>query len=1114
LGGFLSRFTFCLLLSLAALALAEPAVAESFKSAGFLPVASGVDYVLAADLNGDGKLDLIYLPLAGPSPRSLHVLLGTGDGTFAAAQSVPMPSTTFGNFGRFAIADVNKDGKLDLIVVASNALSSNIAVLLGNGDGTFQAGIVSAGPTSNATFPVLDPHMGTADFNGDGAVDIVIADVANDTLSILLGDNQGHFTLKNTWQDGNNPTDIHVADLNGDGHMDFVARGGLAANAIVYLGKGDGTFQPPVTYTGSHNIQSVVLYDMNHDGHLDMVVSGFGDTVDILLGNADGTFSNASAGGSTYAGVGPTVVAVEDFDGDGILDIAVGSHNGIGILRGQPGLTYANVSQFPVTPFPYTVTSGDFNADGHIDFAVACADGIALLFGNPDGTFYSADAYDLLDNVSSVVSGDFNGDNIPDIAVGLVDAPPRILLGKGDGTFTITPDQGQPNNTFMGLTGVGDFNGDHKLDLLSGVGNGFVEFGNGDGTFSAPTSLPNAGRSLAGAVTADFNNDGIADLAFFTPTGITFLTAKPDLSYSQFIANLPAFPTPIGGGLAFADLNHDGKLDAIVYISFFDTAFKGSVAILLGNGDGTFTTGSVYPAAFTPAQNFALADVDGDGNIDIILPAGSSSANPIMATGAEIQLFYGNGDGTFQSPVSFQTPHSIAYIAAADLNLDGIADLVLSDGNVVTVMHGAANRTFGPPRDYPAGDFPATPVIADLNGDGAPDLIFANSEVNGVTTATVLLNLGVTRGSLTPTPSPAVYGQPITLTATYAGTVVGSGFPTGPVNFSIDNAAASSAPLQDGVASITDNQLLVPGTHAVTATWAGDSTFNPHNLAGQVRVTTANSSTALSISPSVVVVGQSALLTARVAPPFNGVPTGTVRFGTPSTPPNSANLNSSATATFAVDTSKLALGSYSYTAAYSGDKNFNPSISAAAQLKVTDFSITVNPGSLALAAGGAGSVAVSVNSSSGFNGSVDLSCGGVPANAHCSFAPSSISLGNSASASSTLSLNATGVASIPLARWGRNKTPLWCLFPLLAVFFVVALFGLRTRMFRSLLPIPVGVSVLLAVVSILAGCGGGGSGGSGGPPPATSYTIQVQGTVHGSNPATSRTATFVLTIQQ
>ena len=155
---------------------------------------------------------------------------------------LPAPA---GILGRFAIVDVNKDGKPDLIVVvATNTINSQLVVFLGNGDGTFQPAIISAGPSNTNIFPNLDAQMGVADFDGDGAVDIIVSDVANDTVSFLSGDNQGHFTLKNTWFDGNNPRDIHVADLNGDGHPDFVAHCGLSASTSGYIGNGNGTVQP------------------------------------------------------------------------------------------------------------------------------------------------------------------------------------------------------------------------------------------------------------------------------------------------------------------------------------------------------------------------------------------------------------------------------------------------------------------------------------------------------------------------------------------------------------------------------------------------------------------------------------------------------------------------------------------------------------------------------------------------------------------------------------------------------------------------------------------------------------------------------------------------------
>ncbi len=108
---------------------------------------------------------------------------------------------------------------------------------------------------------------------------------------------------------------------------------------------------------------------------------------------------------------------------------------------------------------------------------------------------------------------------------------------------------------------------------------------------------------------------------------------------------------------------------------------------------------------------------------------------------SQTPLEFGNGDGTFQSSVTYSTSHPAVTVASADLNLDGVSDLVLTNGYVVTIVHGSHNRTFDAGRDFLASDGPYAPVIADINGDSAPDLIYPN---DGVSTVTVLRNLGVT----------------------------------------------------------------------------------------------------------------------------------------------------------------------------------------------------------------------------------------------------------------------------------------------------------------------------------------------------------------------------------
>jgi hypothetical protein len=1108
-----------LFLALACAFILQPVRAESFKSAKLVPIANGSSYVVTADVNGDGKLDLIYQTPLGPASPVIEVALGNGDGSFGTPHAIPSGPSGVGFLGQFSIADVNQDGKPDLIVGASTIpFDSVLLVYLGNGDGTFQSPLLSAGPTSTFEDVGLSGQMGIGDFDGDGVVDLVVSG-SNGTLSFFKGDKQGHFSLRNTISDFNTPGSVYAVDLNGDGRLDLVGLCGPCAWVSVYIGNGDGTFQPKANYAGPNNATSVVVKDMNNDGHPDLVISNFVDTVDILLNRGDGTFSNTAASETTYAGINPKVVAVQDLDGDGTLDIAVLSWNGLGILRGLGNLSYASVKQYPATNVELLLTPivvGDFDGDGHTDFGIPSNDGLVLMVGRGDGTFNSADAYDIGYQVSGLAEGDFNGDKIPDLAVGTSSFMPRILLGKGDGTFTVTADEKQPTAN-GGFVVAGDFNGDGKVDLLVKEGrveNSSLSLGNGDGTFAAPTTFAPAGLQTD-FVVQDLNNDGIPDLLTVNDQTLTAFIGQANQTYTQVVSTLS---TPLFGNLAFGDVNQDGKVDIVFNNYSSSPGSGGQVVIALGNGDGTFSEGATYDVT-SSAPATAVADVDGDGHMDIILAnAVVVGNNGQLQGGAGIQVLYGHGDGTFDAAVNVPTPHFVGLMASADLNMDGVADLVLSDGLVVTVMNGAANRTFGAPRDYLAGGSPATPVIMDLNGDGGPDLVFANTDTNTITTATVLLNLGVTKGTLKANPNPAVYGQPISLMASFTPTVAAAGVPTGTVSFAVGSDVLGSSPLQSGAASLTGPALAPVGTETVKASYGGDDTFNVHTLSTTITVTKAESSVNLSATPGVAVVGQKVMLTAHVSPQFSGVPSGTVTFQPSTGAASNVTVDATGSATLPVDTSKVALGSYSYTASYAGDGNFNASSAGSAtQFAVTNFHVTASPVAVTVGAGGTGTVNVSVVTTTGFNGTVDLSCSGLPSGARCSFAPATVSLVSASSESSVMTVTAGGAAIAPGIGSRERGVPTWLIAAgagVLLCALMLAIAGVvlakeRRRGARVFIRVGAGALFLIAWAAF-AGCGGGSGGGTTTP---VTTTVQITATVHGSSPAVTRMANVSVTVQ-
>jgi len=1130
--------------------------APVFSSGGY-----SANSVAVADVNGDGKLDLLVANFCTATPcggdGTVGVLLGNGDGTF-------QPAVTYDSGGQnavsIAVADVNSDGKPDAVVtdncVTSTCDAGAVGVLLGNGDGTFQAAV-------NYTSGGLSPSsVVVGDVNGDGKPDLLVGNIymgngnySRGSVGLLLGNGDGTFLGPVSFDSGGEYAyGVAVGDINGDGKLDlfvanFCADSTCASGGVaVFLGKGDGSFQPVVTYgSGGLDSYSVAVGDVNEDGKPDLLVANYysadgnyysNGTVGVLLGNGDGTFQAAVSYGS--GGSGPVSLAVGDVNGDGKPDLLVAnqcsnrnnSNSCTGLLTvllgSGDGKFQAAVSYASGGASPSSIVLADINGDEKPDVLISnqcarldgdCAGNISVLLGKGDGSFPAAINYGSGGQTPySVAVADVNGDGKPDVVVAnqcassdCTNGTVGVLFGKGNSTFgrVVSYESGGYQASWVA---VADVSGDGRPDLLvanqcassNNCANGTIGvlLQNADGSFQTAVSYPSGGYYAYSLGVSDVNGDGKPDLVVANQCAtnsscangiVGVLLGNGDGTFQ------PALAFSSGGKFAFsvaiADVNGDGKPDLLIANEYASTANQstGTVAVLLGNGDGTFQPAVTYGSGGQYFYTVAIADVNGDGRPDLLLANQCAIGG---CTGGTLGVLLGNGDGTFQPAVISSIPQASGgqQLAIADFDGNGTLDVASGAGNFLLLGNG--DGTFQPALILGA-DGPGI-AVGDFNLDGKPDLA-----VGGVT---ILLNISSattrtpTTTTLSSSPNPSIVDQTVNFVATVVAQNGGS--PSGTVTFkdganTIGTASVVTCNCASRGTATLPLSTLGAGTHTITAVYGGDVTFTGSTssaitqtvLPKTATTTTLNSS----LNPSYV--GQSVTFTAAVSP--SGA-SGTVTFYDGTTILGTGSLNSSGQVTFS--TSTFAAGPHSITASYNGntnfaassstaltqtvnkanttaaistqspnpsvagqpvavnftvtpvapgsgtptgnvtvsdglgdactaavatggcslvfatagaktvkanyagDSNFNASTSAGVTHNVTDFSISATPTSQTIKAGQRTNYKLTLTPLNGFGGTISLSCTGLPSGSTCSFASASITLSGSSSTSSAVTV--------------------------------------------------------------------------------------------------------------
>src|SRR6266542_2354884 len=316
----------------------------------------------------------------------LLIHLVAGDRTIAADCSAP----NFAAAGLFiagnqpvavAVGDLNGDGKLDLAV--ANKFSADFSVLLGQGDGTFVT-------FTNYSIGAAPSAVAIGDFNGDSKLDVAVADSGSTNVWVLLGNGNGTFQAPAKYAVGDAPQAVGVRDLNGDGKLDLAVVNRASADISVLLGRGNGTFLDATNYPADADPVAIAIGDFNGDNKLDLAVANsalFSDppSLSILLGNGNGTFKNAT---NYSAGTSPRSVIAGDFNGDGRFDLAVANDRSanVSVLSGRSDGTFADPVSFSTAAGARAVAAGGFNADNRLDLVVVRDGGALVLLNTPSDT--------------------------------------------------------------------------------------------------------------------------------------------------------------------------------------------------------------------------------------------------------------------------------------------------------------------------------------------------------------------------------------------------------------------------------------------------------------------------------------------------------------------------------------------------------------------------------------------------------------------------------------------------------------------------------------------------------------------------------------------------------
>jgi hypothetical protein len=680
----------------------------TYTEAAAPPIQGPTSYpIVIADFNGDGIPDLA-VPLYGSN--EIAILLGKGNGTFAEPVLAVVPGSN-PDIAQIVAGDFNGDGFPDLAVLDGN--NSTVDILLSNGDGTVTA------ETTNPPISGIPLNFATGDFNGDGKADLAVAENGG-TIAILLGNGDGTFAASGSVNSASSgsPSPIAVADFNGDGKLDIAVVAGayISTNESVSIltGNGDGTFNSPFSSPGSTStsVTWIQVADFNQDGSPDVVLADSIGSATVFLNNASGLFSESFPVVSGLNVPYYLEVAVGDLNGDGYPDIVAGGYysSSQGLYLTEPTETASASASVQINGVGQHLAQASFPAEGKYESSISS----------------SIPLWGLLPATSTTLSVTSGGSTVTSVTPGTA-----VLLTAKVTAGTAPVSAGQVNFC--------DASAPHCTDIhilgssaLNSSGTATFIFVPGSGVHSYQARFVEDGFGLASASNVASLTVGPAPNPVYSDTAAITSNGSPgDYSLTATVTGYGGTASPTGN------------------ISFLDTSFGNNVLATAALGPGTAGTGwliSQTPAFGTNPVSEVAEDFNGDGIPDLaVLWSNSTYGGPFSVT-----ILFGKGDGTFTTGPTVQPAGVQSYptMISGDFNGDGKADLAVlsyngSSTSYITVLPGNGDGTFGTPQTGQVYNQPITGgdvilgtlVAADFNGDGKLDLAVVGDYVSsgGVT---------------------------------------------------------------------------------------------------------------------------------------------------------------------------------------------------------------------------------------------------------------------------------------------------------------------------------------------------------------------------------------------